>query len=83
MESLAMNFPHRRTFEGCFESICRSCYVRVAKAHSEAELRPFERAHVCDPLWVHKMSIYAEGAKKTCEPGKSAGETCSASTLSR
>jgi hypothetical protein len=50
------NFPHRQNREGAYESICRSCFATVAAAQSEAWLRIYERAHVCDPLWAHKTS---------------------------
>lgn len=41
------DFPHRRKPNGTFDSICTRCFLTVANADTEAELRVPERAHDC------------------------------------
>jgi hypothetical protein len=41
------DFPHRRKPNGTFDSICTRCFLTVANADTEAELRTAERAHDC------------------------------------
>jgi hypothetical protein len=41
------DFPHRRRPNGTFDSICTQCFLTVANADTEAELKPAERAHDC------------------------------------
>ena len=42
------NFPHRRNWDGTFDSICPSCFVTIATKDSETELAAAEAAHICD-----------------------------------
>jgi hypothetical protein len=43
-------FVHRCNFDKSYESICTKCYVTVAKADLEADLRRFEDAHICSAV---------------------------------
>lgn len=43
-----MQYPHRQNPDGSIDSICPRCYITVASASEEADLRRTEAAHVCD-----------------------------------
>lgn len=47
-KTLFKDFPHRRNWDGTFDSICPSCFVTVTTKNSESELAAAEAAHVCD-----------------------------------
>ena len=50
-------FSHRHNSDGSIDSICRECYVTVARAQNESALYREERAHACDPrviAWYHE-----------------------------
>ena len=40
-------FPHRRNPNGHFDSICTQCFLTIATAATEAELKAGESAHDC------------------------------------
>jgi hypothetical protein len=40
-------FVLRRNADGSFDSICLNCYMTVAKAKNEGELRETEMFHYC------------------------------------
>ena len=42
-------FSHRHNSDGTVDSICRECFVTVAKAQNESELYRDENSHTCDP----------------------------------
>jgi hypothetical protein len=46
-QSSRPDFPHRRRPNGTFDSICTRCFLTVANANTEAELRAAESAHDC------------------------------------
>jgi len=49
METAQLNyFPHRRNWDGTFDSICPSCFATIATTETEAELAMAEDKHVCD-----------------------------------
>lgn len=41
------DFPHRRKPNGKFDSICIRCFLTVATADTEADLKAAESAHDC------------------------------------
>jgi hypothetical protein len=41
-------FAHRSNRDGTTDSICKDCFMTVAKAIWEAELERAERLHCCD-----------------------------------
>jgi len=41
------DFPHRRKPNGTFDSICTRCFLTVATADTEADLKAAERTHDC------------------------------------
>jgi hypothetical protein len=51
-----MKFPHRKNWDGTYDSICTACTATVATSHNEAELRAYERAHVCDRQWTRRTT---------------------------
>jgi hypothetical protein len=51
------DFSHRHNPDGSVDSICRECFVTVAKAQDESELYRAERFHTCNPgvvAWYHE-----------------------------
>jgi hypothetical protein len=40
-------FPHRRNYDGSFDSICRTCFATVGHAKNEARLTKHEKNHSC------------------------------------
>jgi hypothetical protein len=40
-------FPHRRTADGNFQSICLTCLKTVGISNSDAELTELDKAHKC------------------------------------
>jgi hypothetical protein len=51
-----MKFPHRKNWDGTYDSICSACTATVATSQSEAKLRAYERAHVCDRQWTYRTT---------------------------
>ena len=50
-------FSHRHNPDGTVDSICRQCFVTIAKAQDESELYRVERLHTCNPgvvAWYHE-----------------------------
>jgi hypothetical protein len=48
--SSADQYAHRRNFDGTLDSICKLCYLTVARAYSEGDLSPLEIRHICQPV---------------------------------
>lgn len=46
-QSSRPDFPHRRKPNGAFDSICIRCFLTVATAETETELKAGESAHAC------------------------------------
>jgi hypothetical protein len=40
-------YPHRKTTDGSYISICMSCLATVARTKTEARLEELEKSHVC------------------------------------
>ena len=40
-------YPHRQNEDGTFDSICRKCFLTVARSSAEIGLKRDEAAHVC------------------------------------
>jgi hypothetical protein len=55
-------FPHRKNFNGSFDSICRKCLVTIATSLNETDLLEAEAAHVCSGLDLKRL-LYPEDAK--------------------
>ncbi len=43
------HYAHRRNHDGTLDSICKRCYLTVARAYREGDLAPMETRHVCQP----------------------------------
>lgn len=41
-------YPHRRTNDGSYISICLRCFATVARSMAEGELAEHDKGHVCD-----------------------------------
>lgn len=50
-------YPHRRTNDGSYISICLQCFATVARSLAEEELAEHDKGHVCDQ---------ASGAYRDC-----------------
>jgi hypothetical protein len=46
----ARQYAHRPNYDGTVDSICKSCYLTVARAYREADLAHLELRHICQPL---------------------------------
>ena len=53
---IRITFPHRHNKDGIHDSICTICFVTVASQEVEAKLRPYELAHVCNPVELYRVS---------------------------
>jgi hypothetical protein len=62
------DFVHRKNGESTFESFCRSCFVTVATARSEAELQGNERNHICDPWDLKRFAAVAVNCRAPLGP---------------
>jgi hypothetical protein len=51
-------FPHRRNQNGSFESICPGCFLTVARAETEADLRIAEAEHVCECSLLAERGVF-------------------------
>ncbi|HKD84179.1 MAG TPA: hypothetical protein VKB58_05480 [Terriglobales bacterium] len=43
-------YAHRRNSDETFDSICKECYLTVARAYRESDLLHLEFRHVCQPV---------------------------------
>lgn len=43
-------YAHRRNSDDTFDSICKQCYLTVARAYRETDLFHLELRHVCQPV---------------------------------
>jgi hypothetical protein len=53
---IGITFPHRHNTDGTHDSICTACFLTVGTEEMEAKLRPYELAHVCDPVELYRVS---------------------------
>lgn len=44
------HYAHRRNYDGTLDSICKLCYLTVARAYRELDLTHLELRHVCQPM---------------------------------
>ena len=51
-------FPHRRNRDGSFESICPGCFMTIAHAQNETELKSVETRHVCECSLLAERGMY-------------------------
>ena len=47
---IAEHYAHRRNYDGTLDSICKLCYLTVARAYREMDLTHLEVRHVCQPM---------------------------------
>ncbi len=43
-------YAHRRNYDGTVDSICKRCYLTVARAYREMDLTQLEVRHICQPV---------------------------------
>ncbi|HSY13041.1 MAG TPA: hypothetical protein VK976_12705 [Verrucomicrobiae bacterium] len=43
-------YAHRRNDDGTLDSICKLCYLTVARAFREMDLSHMEVRHICQPV---------------------------------
>jgi hypothetical protein len=43
-------YAHRRNYDDTVDSICKLCFLTVARAYREADLFQLELRHVCQPV---------------------------------
>jgi len=60
--SVSQIYPHRRNKDGFYDSICLTCFLTVAHANTEAELRKQEMAHACHAALLSRPAIRSEYA---------------------
>ena len=65
-------FQHRHNRNGSYDSICCTCYLTVACASRESELRLYEHGHTCDPIQLCEVTEYSRRALKDLQRIKSA-----------
>jgi hypothetical protein len=58
------DFPHRRKPNGTFDSICTQCFLTIATADTEAELKAAERAHHCKGFNMGEIMHLTEGDRR-------------------
>ena len=48
-------YPHRRNWDGSYDSICPRCYRTIANGRNEAALAEDEHGHVCKGWHVERL----------------------------
>ncbi len=48
--STTKQYAHRQNFDGTLDSICKLCFLTVARAYREADLTHLELRHICQPV---------------------------------
>jgi hypothetical protein len=48
-QAFTLQFVHRLNDDETIDSICRDCFITIATAVSETDLKGEERKHHCDP----------------------------------
>ena len=46
----ASQYAHRRNYDGTLDSICKLCFLTVARAYREGDLVHLEIRHICQPV---------------------------------
>lgn len=54
--SVNTSYAHRFNLDGTIDSICRQCFMTVAKARREADLEAYEREHLCYSEYIESRS---------------------------
>lgn len=44
------HYAHRRNYDGTLDSVCKLCYLTVARAYRETDLSHLEVRHICQPV---------------------------------
>jgi len=44
------HYAHRRNYDGTLDSVCKSCFLTVARAYRETDLTHLELRHICQPV---------------------------------
>jgi hypothetical protein len=44
------HYAHRRNYDGTLDSVCKLCYLTVARAYRETDLGHLEVRHICQPV---------------------------------
>ena len=57
-------YPHRRNYDGSFDSICRTCFATVGRASNEATLAELEKNHSCDPRLLAEREVLLSQSKR-------------------
>jgi hypothetical protein len=56
-DTLIVFFPHRRNPDGCFDSICLTCFATIGTAKTARDLRGDEKNHVCNPSTLSQRAF--------------------------
>ncbi len=59
MNTNAVSFPHRKTNNGLYESICPTCFATVARAKAKADLAQSDTAHICDSALLAERGLFS------------------------
>jgi hypothetical protein len=63
LDSRNAHYPHRHNYDGSFDSICRICFVTVARSWDETSLERYEENHYCE--WWDLVNFGAHGPQAT------------------
>lgn len=44
------HYAHRRNYDGTLDSVCKLCFLTVARAYRETDLTHLEVRHICQPV---------------------------------
>jgi len=60
-------YPHRRTKDGSYISICLRCLERVARCKAEADLAKHDKSHICDSTFLAERGHFggAESVRRS------------------
>ena len=51
-------YPHRRTKDGSYISICMRCFERIARCKTEDELAEYDQSHICDSTLLAERGCF-------------------------
>jgi len=55
----ASQYAHRPNYDGTVDSICKLCFLTVARAYREVDLIQLEIRHICQPVERRKATRIA------------------------
>jgi hypothetical protein len=64
-DRLTIFYPQRRNPDGCFESICLTCFAKIATAKTEQELFSDKEKHICESSTLVQRSLILREMNKT------------------